>query len=133
MRSDVEALPGSASRSMRRWVAGLLIGVAVTSTSFARANGRYPLATQLVGAPNDASYLALRSTFGVLQTFDGGATWVWLCEQAAGDRRIQDPSIALTGDGSLLVGYEKLSATRDRGCTWSAPAGFTASSGTDLP
>jgi photosystem II stability/assembly factor-like uncharacterized protein len=98
----------------------------------ARANGRYPLATQLVGGPTDASYLALRATFGILQTFDRGTSWHWLCEQAAGYADIQDPSIAATGDGSLLVGFEKLMTTHDRGCTWAAPTGLTASSVTDL-
>jgi photosystem II stability/assembly factor-like uncharacterized protein len=111
---------------------GSLLCAAVTFAASSRANGRYPLATQLVSAPNDASYLALRTTFGVLQTFDGGTTWTWVCEQAAGYADIQDPSIALTGDGSLLVGFEKLTATRDRGCNWTAPASFTGSSVTDL-
>jgi MYXO-CTERM domain-containing protein len=117
---------------MRRWAVASILGIGVSVASLSRANGRYPLATQLVSAPNDASYLALRSTFGVLQTFDGGATWVWVCEQAAGYADIQDPSIALTGDGTLLVGFEKLTATRDHGCTWATPAGFTGSSVTDL-
>jgi photosystem II stability/assembly factor-like uncharacterized protein len=115
-----------------RCAAAATLLAALVSASAARANGRYPLATQLVAAPADAAYMALRSTFGILQTFDGGATWTWVCEQAAGYADIQDPSIALTGDGSLLVGYENLRATRDRGCTWSAPAGFTGSSVTDL-
>jgi hypothetical protein len=97
----------------------------------ARANGRYPLATQLVRAPNDASYLALRSTFGILQSFDTAATWSWICEQAAGYSDIQDPTIALTGDGTLLVGSESIHATRDRGCNFGAPD-FPASSVTDL-
>jgi MYXO-CTERM domain-containing protein len=117
---------------VRSLLVASVVGLAVVSATVARANGRYPLATQLVGAPNDTSYLALRSTFGVLQTFDGGKTWLWVCEQAAGYADIQDPSIALTGDASLLVGFEKLMRTSDRGCTWSAPDGLTASSITDL-
>jgi photosystem II stability/assembly factor-like uncharacterized protein len=104
----------------------------VGSPGGARANGRYPLATQLAAAPNDAAFLALRSTFGIVQTFDAGKSWQWVCEQAAGYADIQDPSIALTGDGSLLVGYEKLSVSHDRGCTWGPPSGFPAASVTDL-
>lgn len=120
------------SATVRTCVVASLVGIASTWTSGALANGRYPLATQLVAAPSDASYLALRSTFGIVQSFDAGATWVWLCEQAAGYSDIQDPILALTGDGSLLVGYEKLAISHDRGCNWAAPAGFTASSVTDL-
>jgi MYXO-CTERM domain-containing protein len=76
--------------------------------------------------------MSLRSTFGILQTFDAGKSWSWLCEQAAGYSDVQDPAIALTADGTLLVGFEKLSATHDRGCTWGATAGFAATSVTDL-
>ena len=110
----------------------VLVGVLFAFASVpVRANGRYPLATQLVRAPNDASYLALRSTFGILQSFDTAVTWSWICEHAAGYSDIQDPTIALTGDGTLLVGSEGLRATRDRGCNFGAP-NFPASSVTDL-
>src|SRR6185436_18884948 len=79
-----------------RCAAAATLLAALAPASAARANGRYPLATQIIAAPSDAAYMALRSTFGVLQTFDGGATWSWVCEQAAGYGDIQDPSIALT-------------------------------------
>jgi photosystem II stability/assembly factor-like uncharacterized protein len=110
----------------------MLVGAALgCATTPARANGRYPLATQLVRAPNDASYLALRSTFGILETFDAGTNWFWICEQAAGYLDIQDPTLAMTADGTLLVGSDTLRVTYDRGCTFGAPV-FPASSVTDL-
>src|SRR5258708_17554384 len=110
---------------------GMLFSAATWALSLAHGNGRYPLATQLVESPVDPSYLALRSTFGILQTFDAGKSWSWVCEQAAGYTDIRDPTIALSGDGTLLVGADKLNFTADRGCTWSA-SGFTATSVTDL-
>jgi photosystem II stability/assembly factor-like uncharacterized protein len=67
-----------------------------------------------------------------VQTFDAGKSWQWVCEQAAGYADIQDPSLALTGDGTLLVGYEKLAVSHDRGCTWGPPSGIPATSVTDL-
>ncbi len=122
----------SLSTSTRIRAAGaMLFSAATCASSLAHANGRYPLATQLVESPVDPSYLALRSTFGILQTFDAGKSWSWVCEQAAGYTDIRDPTIALSGDGTLLVGADKLNFTADRGCTWSA-SGFTATSVTDL-
>src|SRR5262245_5014330 len=48
--------------------------------SNARANGRYPLAQQLLVDPSDPGHLLLRSTYGVLTSDDAGSTWSWLCE-----------------------------------------------------
>jgi photosystem II stability/assembly factor-like uncharacterized protein len=110
----------------------LLLGAMLTGVNGpAAANGRYPLATQLVRAPSDGAYLALRSTFGLLQSFDSGTTWHWICEQAAGYTDIQDPTLAISADGTLLVGAERLRTSSDRGCTWNAPI-FPATSVTDL-
>src|SRR5262249_3514795 len=109
----------------------LLLLATIFAAPTARANGRYPLATQFVALPGDSSYLALRSTFGVLQTFDSGQSWSWVCEQAAGYIDIRDPTLAIAGDGTLLVGAEKLFYTTDRGCAWFG-ADYGATIVTDL-
>jgi len=48
----------------------------------------------------------LRATFGVLASFDGGATFRWLCEDAIGFSGTWDPPIAATPDARLYVGLE---------------------------
>jgi photosystem II stability/assembly factor-like uncharacterized protein len=93
----------------------------------ARANGRYPVANQLVVAPGDSSYLVLRSTFGILQSSDGGKSWSWICEQAAGYNDDDEPAVAVTADGSIVVGSEGLTASHNRGCSWSMPDEFGVS------
>jgi photosystem II stability/assembly factor-like uncharacterized protein len=94
------------------------------SSSAALANGRFPNANQLVAAPKDSNRFAVRATYGLIQTFDAGKTWVWLCEGAVGYTGTFDPAIALTDDGTLLAGLpDGVSATRDRGCTWSHALG----------
>jgi hypothetical protein len=94
------------------------------------ANGRYPEANQLVIDPTDARRLVLRATYGIVQSFDNGATWAWVCEEKVGfsapDPRIPtevvgvwDPPLGVGGDGTLLAGLpDGLATTSDRACTW---------------
>ena len=83
------------------------------------ANGRYPLAQQVLVDPSDIRHLYLRSTYGVLMSSDAGTTWAWLCESGIGYDPGEDPTMAIVGDGSVLAGaFEGLFTTRDRGCSW---------------
>ncbi len=69
----------------------------------ALANGRFPQSSQIVFHPRDARVISARTTFGLVVTHDGGATWSWVCEEALEFRRTEDPPIARMGDGSTLV------------------------------
>jgi hypothetical protein len=89
------------------------------------ANGRFPGADQLVVDPGDPEHLVVRATFGFVETRDGGKSWHWICEEAVGQIGTADPSIAVTGDGTLVVAvpFEGLAVSHDHGCSWSrAPA-----------
>ena len=101
----------------------------------AHANGRMPGATELTISRSDPDHVLARATFGLVQSFDRGATWEWICEQAVNVSGETDPPIALTEDGSLVLlppaGGTLIS--RDRGCTWSpAPAPLDESRAIDL-
>ncbi len=99
-------------------LAGLLV------TESASANGRFPFASQLVVDPGDAKHLALRTTYGLLQSTDGGAKWTWVCEASVGYGGIVDPPLAITKDGTLLAGLpDGLSVSHDRGCSFAFAAG----------
>ncbi len=83
------------------------------------ANGRFPIADQLVVDPQDPSHIVLRTTYGILETSDAGASWSWICEDAVGYGGTQDPAIGVLSDGTILAGiFEGLSVSRDRGCSW---------------
>jgi photosystem II stability/assembly factor-like uncharacterized protein len=110
-----------------RWA--FLVAMAMLTSTPAFANGRYPLANQVVIAPGDTSYLVLRSTFGIVQSFDDGKTWSWVCERSAGYSDRDDPSIGLTADGTVLVGSDGLTVSHDRGCSWSAAEAIAAPAG----
>lgn len=91
--------------------------------SLSFANGRFPLADQLVVDPQDPSHLVLRTTYGILSSSDSGGSWGWICEGAVGYGGTQDPAIGVLADGTLLAGiFEGLSITHDRGCSWAFAA-----------
>lgn len=104
--------------------------------SLARANGRMPGANDMLPDPRDPERFVLRATFGVVQSFDGGKSWQWICEQVIGTSGvIADPPTALVADGTLVLlpptGGALLS--RDRGCAWaSAPEPLAGQRGVDL-
>ncbi len=84
------------------------------------ANGRYPAAGQLAVDPTDARHLVARTTFGLLQSFDGGSSWSWICEEAVSATGFMDPEIALTTGGRIALGLPDGVALGDpSGCGWS--------------
>lgn len=108
---------------MRRFV-GVAAALALLAPTAARANGRFPFANHLVVAERDPKHLLLRTTYGVLQSFDAGATWRWICETAVGYGGTLDPAVALAGDGRLLAGLfgKGIATSADRGCTFTSDA-----------
>jgi MYXO-CTERM domain-containing protein len=83
----------------------------------ALANGRFPAADQILVDPSDPTHFALRATFGLLQSADGGHSWTWICEGAVG--YTGDPALALLGGGNLLAGFfGSVAVSGDGGCGW---------------
>jgi hypothetical protein len=69
--------------------------------------------------PHDRARLVLRTTWGILLSRDAGVTWDWVCERAVGYGGIEDPSLAILGDGTLLAGhFGGLAVSKDGGCAW---------------
>ncbi|MET0592326.1 MAG: hypothetical protein ABW133_06485 [Polyangiaceae bacterium] len=94
-------------------------GAALFGASHAHANGRYPLAGQLVIDPANPDHMVARATFGLLDSDDGGRTFRWVCESAIGYFGVEDPPIAVTASGAAIVASSKgISVSPDRGCTW---------------
>ncbi|WP_437694195.1 WD40/YVTN/BNR-like repeat-containing protein [Sorangium sp. So ce176] len=101
--------------------------VALSASTPALANGRYPAAGQILVDPSDPDHIVVRATYGVLTTRDGGARWSWICEAAIGYSGFEDPMMVVTGDGSILAGlFDGLSATHDDGCQWALAEGGLA-------
>jgi hypothetical protein len=104
--------------------------------SLATANGRMPGANDMLLDPRAPEHFVLRATFGVVQSFDGGESWQWICEQVIGTSGvIADPPTAVVADGTVVLlpptGGALLS--RDRGCSWpAAPEPLAGQRGVDL-
>ena len=65
----------------------------------------------------DAAHIVVRTTFGLMQSFDGGATWSWICEAAASANGFQDPEIIVTTGGRIAMGLpDGLAIGEQRGC-----------------
>lgn len=73
--------------------------------ALARANGRFPSAQYVIVGPGaGASAVAVRTTFGLFVSRDGGASFAWVCEESLGVGGTWDAPIALGADGSLSLG-----------------------------
>ena len=103
---------------MKRSACLLVLGLTLVSPA-ARANGRYPIANQLVVSPSDPTRLVLRTTFGLVLSEDQGASFSWVCEKAAGFVNNEDPPVEVTADNSIFVASSQaLSISHDGGCAW---------------
>lgn len=104
--------------------AWLAAAVVLGWSSVASANGRFPFANQLVVDPSDSKHIVLRTTYGVVQSFDDGKSWKWLCETSVGYGGKFDPAIGVTQSGRILVGlFDGMASSTDRGCLFDKVGG----------
>ncbi|MEM9693198.1 MAG: hypothetical protein AAGA56_11680, partial [Myxococcota bacterium] len=92
-------------------VGGLLFGAR------AEANGKFPEAGQIATDAADPRHIVVRTTFGIMSTWDGGTTWSWTCEGAM-QYRDYEPAIALVGGRTVIGLIDGLVYSEDEGCTW---------------
>lgn len=101
-------------RSLYR--AALIATWAVTAPGLASANGRFPQAQHVIAGPGPRDdLLAVRTTFGLIVSEDGGESFRFICEDLFEYLDGFDPAITWTANSTLLVGIrDGLYATRDR-------------------
>lgn len=94
----------------------LLATWAAVTPEPASANGRFPQAQHMIAGPGPRDdLLAVRTTFGLIASEDGGGSFRFLCEDLFEYLDGFDPAITWTANGTLLVGIrDGLYATRDR-------------------
>lgn len=112
----------------------VLLGLC-SSVRPAQANGRLPGATELAISRTSPEHLIARATYGLVQSFDRGASWQWICERAINVSGEVDPPVAVTQDGSMVLLPPASGAllSRDGGCSWEpAPSPLSESRAVDL-
>lgn len=106
---------------MRNTVAAALASVVlvVAAAPDAHANGRFPESNAIFFAPNDAEYMLLRTTFGMLSSRDRGKTFDWICERGVGLAGVEDPMYSITPDDSVIAStFQGLTVSNDRSCNY---------------
>lgn len=64
--------------------------------------------------------MLIRATFGLFLSHNGGQTFDWVCESAVGYGGVQDPAVALTNSGAIVVAaFEGLATSHNQGCSFS--------------
>lgn len=91
-------------------LSALSLSLAMVSP-IAGANGRFPTAQHVVVGPGaESRVIALRTTFGLLLSRDGGGTFVWLCEEGMFFPLVPslnfDAPVEVASSGSVVFGYE---------------------------
>jgi photosystem II stability/assembly factor-like uncharacterized protein len=113
------------TRKEKLTLAGGLVALTLLGAGRASANGRFPAAGHIAVDPANEAHIAVRTTYGLLVTRDGGENWDWICEQAVKWAGQYDPSITITADGTLIAGiYDHLGVGHGDHCGWSSAAGL---------
>ena len=90
----------------------------------ARANGRVPTILSVEARDDTPATIMLGATFGLVVTFDGGATWGYVCETALGYMGTFDPIFVDGSTGTWMATlFDGIARTDDGGCTWTTPGG----------
>lgn len=115
-------------RPRTRGYAGALFVVAALSLSYvtsASAHGRPPYVERVAFDPSDPDRLVLQTTFGLVTSSDGGASWRWICAAAyRADPTSEDPDVVITPEGATVVGgFAGLGRSERSLCEWTFPAG----------
>ncbi len=115
----------SVARALRAAALASIVALAslAVPAPVARAHGRYPEIGLISFHPRNPDVVAMRGTFGLLLSQDGGGTFRWICHTVIGARQTEDPSLVVGGDGSLVVGFfDGLARGSPDGCDWGFPS-----------
>jgi len=103
VRIDVRAASRACSARVKRCC--IAVALVALAPHPAVANGRFPSAQHVVVGPGaSATAVAVRTTFGLFVSRDGGASFAWVCEESLGYGGRWDAPLALGADGSLSLG-----------------------------
>ncbi len=97
----------------------LLLALALVP-SVALAHGREPSVGLVTFDRSDRDHIVMRTTWTLLESHDGGASWFWRCAVAVGfERTTEDPPVVIASDGTTMVGiFDGLVRSDTDGCNF---------------
>ena len=99
---------------VRLLLAGILL--LLPAVRSVEANGRPPSTSTITFRRGMDAEIVAGTTFGLVKSVDGGATWRWVCEDSIGYGGMYDPDYAYSATGTLFATtFDGLKANRD-GC-----------------
>jgi MYXO-CTERM domain-containing protein len=109
----------------------------LSAAGVGRANGRFPTANQILFSPSNPDLVIVRATYGMLTSFDRGASWHFLCEDTIGISQCvdYDPALGVTAGGSWVAALfypPGLNVSTDEGCNWKCMGKLTEQTFVDL-
>ena len=105
-------------------VVGAMIGVAVPAA--ARANGAFPDSQSVLTPADQPQQIILATNFGVIQSMDAGATWLWSCETDANAYGSLYQLAPPPRDRLFTLANQALAYSDDDTCSWKTAGGTLA-------
>lgn len=105
---------------MKRALLLLLLGCVLALPTVAHAHGREPSVGLVTFDRSDPDHIVMRTTWALLESYDGGASWFWRCAVAVGyERTTEDPPVVIASDGTILAGiFDRLVRGDAEGCSF---------------
>ena len=113
------------ARGLPAFCAALVLGCAL---ALAQAHAQQSTAEVrgFTRSPKNHGHLVLRTTAGLVRSFDAGKGWHWICAAAVGvGEGIADAPLMVTQTGTMMLLPPTGSAVRsvDKGCSWTISEG----------
>src|SRR5687768_6126272 len=84
---------------------GMALALLLGWPAAAAAHGAFPAPGLIVVHPSDAERVLVRTTYGLTETRDRGATWTWVCPEVIEYNPANEtPPVGWYEDDTLVVG-----------------------------
>jgi hypothetical protein len=103
--------------------------VLVAAPPLARADGAFPDSQIILTPAARPREIILVTNFGLIQSEDGGATWLWSCEQMANLYGAYYQLGLPPRDRLYTLAGSQVTFSDDRGCVWDVARGLPPSAG----
>jgi len=103
--------------------AAIALSIASFAARAARANGAFPDSENIMTPADRPQEIVLVTNFGLVTSSDGGATWLWSCEQEGNSLGMLYQLTPLPRSRLFTIANQKLSYSDDWSCGWQTAGG----------